>query len=102
MSPALFMVPTPCEGLLPSTFLPSQRAGSIAPKGCGYLRIRPENVLRTDLELPDDSRAESSMEGMRSRARMDYAFVAGAGVFGLSHVPISAREGGGLENRRPH
>src|SRR2546422_6948010 len=48
---ALTIVPTPRnEFLLP--LQPAFSTGRIAPKGRRYLRIRPGNVLRTDIELP--------------------------------------------------
>src|SRR5207247_8789064 len=44
-----------------------------SPKGRGYLRIRPENVLRTALELPDDSGDRKSTRLNSSHEWISYA-----------------------------
>src|SRR3972149_1519076 len=61
MSPTLFMVPTPREECCTLLISRRVRTGSDAPKGTGYLRLRPENVLRTSFELSRETCGESSI-----------------------------------------
>src|SRR3972149_5317238 len=59
ITPALFIVPTPRKEVSDS-LIPAAIDRNDAPKGRRYLRLRPENVLRTTVELIREKRSESS------------------------------------------
>src|SRR3990170_937752 len=101
MSPTLFMVPTPREECCTLLISRRVRVGSDALKGTGYLRLRPENVLRTSFELSRETCGESSIRRPPRRGPRGIRAVCGGRDLRRDVRPDLRAEGRPVPDRPP-